>query len=75
MVSSNWEEGVAAMLLAMMIEEYVEIDAHRTASAWMEKYKGNKKSVQKSKSCEKTTFLHSSATSEDELTISLRISI
>ena len=54
MVSSNWEEEVASILLEMVISSYVTIRGHSTASAWLEKFKReSKKSVQKSKGVRK----------------------
>ena len=54
MVSSNWVEEVASVLLEMMIDKYVKIRGHSTASAWLEQYKReSKKSVQKSKGVRK----------------------
>ena len=65
MVSSNWEEEVATILLDMMIEEYVKICAHSTASAWMEMYRReSKKFVQKSKGVRKQLLSTSAASSK-----------
>ena len=43
MVSSNWVEEVASVLLEMMIDKYVKIRGHSTASAWLEQYKRESK--------------------------------
>ena len=54
MISSNWEDEVAEALLQMIIDEYVKIHGHSTASVWLEQYKrDSKKQVQKSKGVRK----------------------
>ena len=54
MISSNWEDEVAEALLQMIIDEYIKIHGHSTASAWLEQYKrDSKKQVQKSKGVRK----------------------
>ena len=47
MVTVDWMTEVASTLLDLLIDNYVKLCGHSTASAWLEKYK--KKSVQKSK--------------------------
>ena len=49
MISSSWQEDVATAMLGMLIDMLIQIRGHSTASAWQEKYKQDKKSVQKSK--------------------------
>ena len=54
MVSVDWKEEVTTVLLELVIDEYLKIRGHSTASAFMEKYKKeSKKSVQKSKGVRK----------------------
>ena len=54
MVSSNWQEDAATALLEMMIDLWIQIRGHSTATAWLEKYKQDKKiPVQKSKGVRK----------------------
>ena len=64
MVSANWEGEVASVLLELLINDYVKIRGHSTASAWLEKYKrDSKKSVQKSKGVHKQLISKSACTS------------
>ena len=54
MVTADWSIETASTLLDLMIENYVKLRGHSTASAWLEKYKReSKKSVQKSKGVRK----------------------
>ena len=64
MVASNWEDEVADVLLEMIIDEYVKIRGHSTASAWLEQYKrDSKKQVQKSKGVRKQLISKPTSTS------------
>ena len=64
MVSSNWAEETARVLLAMMIDNWIKIRGHSTASAWLEAYKREKKkSVQKSKEVRKQLLSSSTSSS------------
>lgn len=63
MVSANWEKDMASLLLEILIDDYIKIRGHSTASAWLEKYKRNsKKSVQESKGVLKQLILMSTRT-------------
>lgn len=53
MVSSTWQENVGTVLLDLMIDLWIQIRGHSTASSWLEQYKQDKKSVQKSKGVRK----------------------
>ena len=53
MVASNWQEDAATALLEMMMDLWIQIRGHSTATAWLEKYKQDKKPVQKSKGVRK----------------------
>ena len=54
MVASNWQEDAATALLEMMMDLWIQIRGHSTATAWLEKYKQDKKKpVQKSKGVRK----------------------
>ena len=53
MVSSNWQEDVAVALLEMLVDHWIKVRGHSTASAWLEQYKDKRKSVQKSKGVRK----------------------
>ena len=53
-ISSNWEEESATVLLEMIIDMWIKIRGHSTARAWLEQYKLNQKtSIQKSKGIRK----------------------
>ena len=53
-ISSDWEDEVATVLLEMLIDTWINIRGHSTAKAWLEEYKLNKKKpVQKSKGIRK----------------------
>ena len=69
MVSSNWQEDVAVVLLEMLIDHYITVRGHSTASAWLEQYKKDKKkSVQKSKGVRKQLLATSSTKSKSNPT-------
>ena len=54
MVSSKWQEDVAVALLEMLVDHWIKVRGHTTASAWLEQYKKDKsKSVLKSKGVRK----------------------
>ena len=54
MVTSDWETEVASTFLDMLIDDFVKLRGHSTASAWLEQYKReSKKSFQKSKGVRK----------------------
>ena len=54
MVALNWQEDAATALLEMMMDLWIQIRGHSTATAWLEKYKQDKKKpVQKSKGVRK----------------------
>ena len=62
MVSSNWKDNTASVLLNILIDHYIQIRGHSTASAWLEQYK-REKSVQKSKGVRKTLLSSSEKSS------------
>ena len=69
MVSSNWQENTATVLLDMMIDLWIQIRGHSTASSWLEKYKQDKKkSVQKSKGVSKQLISSSKCSKTSEPT-------
>ena len=45
MVLANWAEETGEVLLDMMIDKYIMIRGHSTASAWLETYKKEKKKI------------------------------
>ena len=61
-MSSNWEEEeTTSVFLDMLVDHWINIRGHSTASAWFEQYKKEKKSAQKSKGVRKELLLSSSA--------------
>ena len=65
MVSSNWQEEVAMVLLDMLVDHWISIRGHSTASAWLEEEKKDKKkTVQKSKGVRKQLLATSSTKSK-----------
>ena len=57
MVSSNWREDVAAALLEMLVDHWIKVRGHSTASAWLEQYKKDKESQFKSQRVLENNFL------------------
>ena len=65
MISANWDEKVASVLLDILVDSYLNVRGHSTASAWLEMYKKeSKKLVQKSKGVRKQLIATSSASKE-----------
>ena len=53
-ISTNWEENVASLLLNQMVQLWIQIRRFSYASAWVEMYKvTHKKTTQKSKGLRK----------------------
>ena len=63
-ISANWEEEIATVLLRMIVDLWVKIRGHSTARALLEQYKlSKKKSVQKSKEIRKQLMSSASSSS------------
>ena len=44
-VACNWEEETSTVLLEMLIEKWIQIRGHSTATVWLEQYKAEKKKL------------------------------
>ena len=51
-IAADWEDDTATLLLNMIVDTWITIRGHSTARAWLESYKLQQKSVQKSKGIE-----------------------
>ena len=66
MLSADWSEGNAEVLIHIVIELWITIRGFSYASAWMEKYKASqKKTVQKSKGVRKQLISKPSASAQN----------
>ena len=62
-VSSNWTDTVSSTLLDLLLDQWITIRGHSTATAWLEQYKRKKKkTVQKSKGVRKNLVSESTST-------------
>ena len=67
MVSANWTAEVASTLLDLLVDNYMKLRGHSTASAWLEKFKReSKKSVQKSKGVRKQLLAKASSSASNK---------
>ena len=60
-IAVDWEE-TATLLLNMIVDTWIKIRGHLTARAWLESYKLQQKSVQKSKGIRKQLISSTSST-------------
>ena len=66
MLSADWSEGNAEVLIHIVIELWITIRGFSYVSAWMEKYKASqKKTVQKSKGVRKQLISKPSASAQN----------